>query len=67
MHQFTDPARRGGRHPHGKIFDVDAVVAERSRLRGPLDVGNAYMLDELAETLAEDFRAARTIPSIRSG
>ncbi|RAV11310.1 molybdopterin dinucleotide-binding protein [Mycolicibacterium sp. GF69] len=48
------------RHPHGRIFDVDAVVAERDPdCDAKLDVGNAYMLDELAEVLAEDFRAAR--------
>jgi anaerobic selenocysteine-containing dehydrogenase len=48
-------------HPHGKIFDVDAVVAERDPdCTDRLDVGNNYMLGELAETLAEDFRTART-------
>ncbi|MET0700553.1 MAG: molybdopterin-dependent oxidoreductase [Mycobacterium sp.] len=47
-------------HPHGNIFDVDAVVAEREAdCVARLDVGNDYMLGDLAATLAEDFRAAR--------
>ena len=47
-------------HPHGKIFDVDAVVQERdSDCVARLDVGNGYMLGDLAATLAEDFAAAR--------
>src|SRR5206468_3110474 len=41
-------------HPHGHVFDVDAVVEERdSDCTARLDVGNHYMLDELAETFAE--------------
>jgi anaerobic selenocysteine-containing dehydrogenase len=47
-------------HPHGHIFDVDAVVQERDPdCTARLDVGNDYMLNELAETIAEDFRAER--------
>lgn len=47
-------------HPHGRIFDVDAVVQERDPdCTAKLDVGNDYMLGDLAETLAEDFRSAR--------
>ena len=39
-------------HPHGNIFDVDAVVEERDPdCTAKLDVGNAYMLAELAERL----------------
>jgi anaerobic selenocysteine-containing dehydrogenase len=48
------------RHPHGKIFDVDAVVAERDPdCTAKLDVGNGRLLAELADVLAEDFRASR--------
>ncbi|MFC7674564.1 molybdopterin-dependent oxidoreductase [Mycolicibacterium sp. GCM10028919] len=47
-------------HPHGKVFDVDAVVAERDPgCSDRLDVGNAVMLAELADVMAEDFDAAR--------
>ena len=45
------------RHPHGKIFDVDEVVAERDAdCAARLDVGNKALLSGLAEILAEDFR-----------
>lgn len=48
-------------HAHGKIFDVDEVVAERDAdCEARLDVGNAYLLNELAEVLAEDFATARS-------
>ena len=48
-------------HPHGHIFDVDAVVEDRDpECVAKLDIGNGYMLNELAETLAEDFRSARS-------
>ncbi len=44
-------------HPHGKIFDVDAVVEERDAdCTARLDVGNEPVARELAEILAEDFR-----------
>lgn len=47
-------------HPHGKIFDVDAVVAERDPdCDARLDIGNAHMLAELVDVFAEDFHAAR--------
>jgi len=47
-------------HPHGKIFDVDAVVADRDpECLDRLDVGNGHMLAELADVLAEDFVSAR--------
>lgn len=47
-------------HPHGKIFDVDEVVAERDTdCDARLDIGNAVLLGELAEVLAEDFAAAQ--------
>lgn len=47
-------------HPHGKVFDVDAVVAERDPdCTDRLDVGNAVMLAELADVMAEDFDTAR--------
>lgn len=46
-------------HPHGKIFDVDAVVEERDPdCTAKLDVGNRTMLEELADYAAEDFRTA---------
>ncbi|WP_193043391.1 molybdopterin-containing oxidoreductase family protein [Mycolicibacterium baixiangningiae] len=48
-------------HPHGKIFDVDAVVAPRDPdCTARLDVGNGYLLTELAQFVAEDFASART-------
>ncbi len=47
-------------HPHGKIFDVDAIVEERDpECTAKLDVGNRVMLDDLADVLADDFRSAR--------
>jgi anaerobic selenocysteine-containing dehydrogenase len=47
-------------HPHGKVFDVDAVVADRDPdCTDRLDVGNAVMLAELADVIAEDFDTAR--------
>lgn len=47
-------------YPHGKIFDVDAVVAEKDPdCTARLDVGNSYLLAELTALLAEDFRSAR--------
>lgn len=52
------------RHPHGKIFDVDAVVQDRDPdCVAKLDVGNPYLLDELTDVLAEDFRSARNDPA----
>jgi anaerobic selenocysteine-containing dehydrogenase len=46
-------------HPHGKIFDVDAVVEGRDAdCTARLDVGNDHMLAELADVLAEDFATA---------
>jgi anaerobic selenocysteine-containing dehydrogenase len=55
------PLEEVSRYPHGHIFDVDAVVEERdSDCIAKLDVGNGYMLNELADTLAENFRAARS-------
>ena len=48
-------------HPHGKIFDVDAVVQERDPdCTARLDLGNDYMLTELAGVLAEDFTTAHS-------
>jgi anaerobic selenocysteine-containing dehydrogenase len=48
-------------HPHGRIFDVDAVVEEKDPdCTAKLDVGNAYLLAELADVLATDFRSARS-------
>ncbi|MDO0973928.1 molybdopterin-containing oxidoreductase family protein [Mycolicibacterium frederiksbergense] len=47
-------------HPHGKIFDVDEVVAERDAdCEARLDVGNTVLLGELGEVLAEDFAGAQ--------
>lgn len=43
-------------HPHGKIFDVDAVVQPREPdCTARLDVGNNLLLTELADVLTEDF------------
>jgi anaerobic selenocysteine-containing dehydrogenase len=51
-------------HPHGKIFDVDAVVAERDPdCIAKLDVANDYMISELASVLTEDFASARNDPT----
>ena len=47
-------------HPHGFIFDVDAVVQERDAdCDARLDIGNDHMIGELADVLAEDYRTAR--------
>lgn len=48
-------------HPHGRIFDIDAVVQERDPdCTARLDIGNPRMLTELTEVLAEDFHTARS-------
>jgi anaerobic selenocysteine-containing dehydrogenase len=48
-------------HPHGKIFDVDEVVQSADPdCVARLDVGNEYMIGELATVLDEDFRSARS-------
>ena len=47
-------------HPHGCIFDVDAIVEDKDPdCTAKLDVGNAYLLTELGAYFAKDFRAAR--------
>lgn len=47
-------------HPHGKIFDVNEVVAERDAdCEARLDVGNAVLLGELADVMTEDFAATQ--------
>lgn len=47
-------------HPHGKIFDVNEVVAERDAdCEARLDVGNAVLLGELADVVTEDFAATQ--------
>lgn len=54
------PLKEVAGHEHGHIFDVDAVVQERDpECADRLDIGNAALLGELADVLAEDFRAAR--------
>ena len=54
------PFEQVRQHPHGKVFDVHEVVRERDTdCRDRLDVGNAYMMDELAEVRSFDFRGAR--------
>jgi anaerobic selenocysteine-containing dehydrogenase len=46
------------RHPHGKIFDVDAAVCERDAdCTARLDVGNQVLLSGLAEILADEYPA----------
>lgn len=48
-------------HPHGNIFDVDAVVQPRDAdCTDRLDVGNAHFLAELADVRATDFAAGRS-------
>ena len=57
------PLDEVARHAHGEIFDVDAIVQERDPdCTDRLDVGNEYMLAELAGLLGEDFRTARDDP-----
>lgn len=52
------------RHPHGKVFDVEAVVEPRDPdCTAKLDVGNAYMVAELADVLEDDFATARSDPA----
>ena len=47
-------------HPHGKIFDVEAMVEDADAdCEARLDIGNDHLLSDLAATLAEDFRSAR--------
>ncbi len=47
-------------HPHGKIFDVEALVEERDAdCTARLDVGNQALLSGLAEILTEDFRTTQ--------
>jgi anaerobic selenocysteine-containing dehydrogenase len=47
-------------HPHGKIFDVDEVVAPRDAdCTARLNVGNEVLLSGLAGIMAEDFRATQ--------
>jgi anaerobic selenocysteine-containing dehydrogenase len=48
------------RHPHGKIFDVEAVVeAKDPDCTAKLDIGNTHLLAELATVLDDDFASAR--------
>ncbi|BDX31157.1 dehydrogenase [Mycobacterium antarcticum] len=55
------PLQEVASHPHGKIFDVDAVVQPRDAdCVAKLDVGNTYLLGELEDVQAEDFRSARS-------
>jgi anaerobic selenocysteine-containing dehydrogenase len=45
-------------HPHGHIFDVEAVVEDKDPdCTAKLDVGNAVMLGELAEYFGRDYRS----------
>ena len=44
------------KHPHGKIFDIEAVVEERDTdCTARLDVGNEVLLSGLAQILNENF------------
>lgn len=48
------------KHPHGRVFEIDEVVAEKDAdCAARLDVGNAEMMRELATVRAEDFAAER--------
>ena len=52
------------RHPHGNIFDVDAVVQPPDPdCTAKLDVGNADMLADLGRVLDDDFAAERSDPA----
>ncbi|MEV3905104.1 molybdopterin-dependent oxidoreductase [Mycobacterium sp. NPDC050551] len=51
-------------HPHGKIFDVDAVVAPRDAdCTARLDIGNGQLLAELVAIRAEESLAAQHDPT----
>jgi anaerobic selenocysteine-containing dehydrogenase len=46
------------KYPHGHIFDIDATVQPKDPgCLARLDVGNAYMMDELSRVRALDFEA----------
>jgi anaerobic selenocysteine-containing dehydrogenase len=50
-------------HPHGKVFEVEAIVGEKDAgWTERLDVGNPDLMRELAEVAAADFRAEQQIP-----
>ena len=52
-------------HPHGKIFDVDAVVEERMPTAPPSSTSaTPYMLAELAEILARTSHGRAATPRI---
>ncbi|TPG33236.1 molybdopterin dinucleotide-binding protein [Mycobacterium hodleri] len=55
------PLEEVASHPHGKIFDVDAIVHDRDAdCSARLDVGNAYMMGDLGDVRTDDFRATRS-------
>ena len=58
------PLEEVATHEHGFIYDVDAVVAPKDAdCTARLDVGNAFMMTELGDVLAEDFRTVRNDPA----
>ena len=57
------PFGRVRSHPHGQIFEVEAIVGEKEPgWTERLDVGNAHMLKELAEVAAFEFRSEHETP-----
>jgi anaerobic selenocysteine-containing dehydrogenase len=52
------PLEEVKRYPHGHIFDSDVIVQERDPgCEDRLDCGNAVMMAQLGEVLAQDYRA----------
>ncbi len=55
------PFSEVSKYPHGKVFDVEAVVQPKDPdCTAKLDVGNEYMMDELDEVASFDFAAERS-------
>jgi anaerobic selenocysteine-containing dehydrogenase len=57
------PLEEVKRHPHGCIFDSEVIVQPREPDCGDrLECGNPVMMAELAEVLAQDYRAQQATP-----
>jgi anaerobic selenocysteine-containing dehydrogenase len=51
------------RQPHGKVFDIDATIGEAEPgWTERLDVGNAHLMDELAQIAAADLGPQHATP-----
>jgi anaerobic selenocysteine-containing dehydrogenase len=52
------PIEQVVQHPHGKVFEIEEQVRERDPdCQDRLDVASPYMMNELAQVAAVDFRA----------